>query len=154
MRTWALRFRGHSQAGVPPGRTGPIARAARVFPFVILAGVLAGIAQQNPMTPGGALRIDKLGEVTPVNQLPDANSRMTLQNQHARQANFAAANAERRKQIAADSANLLTLATELKTEIDKTDKNTLSLSVMRKAETIEKIARGLKEKMKLTVGAN
>jgi hypothetical protein len=65
-----------------------------------------------------------------------------------------AADAERRRQIAEDSAKLLKLATDLKAEVDKTSKDTLSLTVIRKADEIERLARGVKEKMKLTVGAN
>jgi hypothetical protein len=67
---------------------------------------------------------------------------------------FNAANAERRKQIADDSARLLALATDLKAEVDKSSKDTLSLPVVRKAEEIEKLAHAVKEKMKQTAGAN
>jgi hypothetical protein len=70
------------------------------------------------------------------------------------QQNFDAANTERRKQIADDSARLLKLATDLKTEVDKTTKDTLSLNVIRKADEIEKLAHSVKEKMKLTAGTN
>jgi hypothetical protein len=63
--------------------------------------------------------------------------------------NGEAANVERRKQIADDSARLLKMATELKAEVDKTTKDTLSLSVIRKADEIEKLAHAVKEKMKL-----
>ena len=66
----------------------------------------------------------------------------------------AAASEERRKQISEDSANLLKLATELKTEVDKTSKDTLSLTVIRKAGAIEKLAHDVKEKMKLSAGIN
>jgi hypothetical protein len=64
------------------------------------------------------------------------------------------ANAERRRQIADDAARLVTLATALKAEVDKTDKDTLSLTVIRKADEIEKLARTVKEKMKLSLGTN
>jgi hypothetical protein len=67
---------------------------------------------------------------------------------------YEAANAERKKKIAADSALLLKMATDLKAEVDKTNKDMLSITVIRKAEAIEKLARGVKEEMKLTVGAN
>jgi len=66
----------------------------------------------------------------------------------------AATSEERRKQISEDSANLLKLATELKTEVDKTSKDTLSLTVIRKAGAIEKLAHDVKEKMKLSAGIN
>ena len=67
---------------------------------------------------------------------------------------YAAANAERKKQITDDSAKLVLLATALKSEVDKTSKDTLSLTIIRQADEIEKLAHGVKEKMKLVAGAN
>jgi hypothetical protein len=46
----------------------------------------------------------------------------------------------RKQQIASECANLLKMATDLKTEVDKTTKDTLSLSVVRKAGAIEQLA--------------
>jgi hypothetical protein len=57
-------------------------------------------------------------------------------------------NAERQKKLVEDTAKLLALANELKAAVDKSDKNTLSLDVVRKADEIEKLARSVKEKMK------
>jgi hypothetical protein len=88
------------------------------------------------------------------NRLPDKNDQMQLNSDQARKQHFEAANAERKRQIADDTAKLLELATQLKTEVDKTSKDTLSINVIRKAESIEKLAKGVKEKMKLTVGAS
>jgi len=85
---------------------------------------------------------------------PDANAQMRMREESAKQQNFEAANAERKKQIADDTAKLLKLATDLKAEVDKTNKDTLSLGVIRKADEIEKLAHIVKEKMKLTVGSN
>jgi hypothetical protein len=87
------------------------------------------------------------------NQMPSVIQQMQMQEQQAKQKNYEAANAERKRQIAEDSANLLKLAVELKTEVDKTNKDVLSITVIRKADAIEKLARQVKEKMKLTVGA-
>ena len=72
----------------------------------------------------------------------------------ARNSNPNPANAARQKQLAADSAELLKLANELKTEVDKTNKDTLSLTVIRKAGEIEKLAHNVKEKMRLTASPN
>ena len=83
----------------------------------------------------------------------DANQQMELREQQAKKQDFAAANLERKKQISDDTAKLLKLATDLKSEVDKTTKDTLSLGVIRKADEIEKLAHNVKEKMKLTVGA-
>jgi hypothetical protein len=89
------------------------------------------------------------------NRLPDKNAQLQLQQQEqSKSASYVAANVERRKQISDDAAKLVELATELKKEVDKTDKDTLSINVIRKAEMIEKLAKGVKEKMKLTAGAS
>ena len=47
-----------------------------------------------------------------------------------------------------ETAKLLVLANELKAAVDKSDKNTLSLEVVRKADEIEKLAHSVKEGMK------
>lgn len=88
------------------------------------------------------------------NRVPDANAQMAMRDQQTKKANFDAANTERKRQIADDSARLLKLASDLKSEVDKTSKDTLSLGVIRKAEEIEKLAHAVKEKMKLTMSAN
>lgn len=88
------------------------------------------------------------------NRLPDANQQMEMREQQSKAQNYAAANAERKKQIADDSTKLLKLATDLKAEVDKTSKDTLSLNIIRKADEIEHLAHSVKEKMKLTTGGN
>ena len=87
-----------------------------------------------------------------LNRIPDNNQANDINSQQKQKDSFEAANAERKKQIADDSERLLKLATDLKTEVDKTSKDTLSISVIRKADAIEKLAHDVKEKMKLTVG--
>jgi hypothetical protein len=85
---------------------------------------------------------------------PDVNKQNDINDQQTKKDSFEAANAERKKQINDESAKLVKLAAELKTEVDKTDKDTLSIGVIRKADEIEKLAHDVKEKMKLTVGAS
>jgi hypothetical protein len=58
------------------------------------------------------------------------------------------ANKERQEGIKRDTDNLLKIATELKQYVDKSNENTLSVEVIRKAEEIEKLAHSVKEKMK------
>jgi len=58
------------------------------------------------------------------------------------------ADTERKKRLADESAHLLQLANDLKAEVDKTNKDMLSVAVIRKAEEIERLARSLKEKLK------
>lgn len=52
------------------------------------------------------------------------------------------------KQLADDTAKLLTLANELKAELDASSKDTLSLSVIKKAEQVEKLAHQVRDEMK------
>ena len=101
---------------------------------------VAGIAQQaslparpgstDPGRPGDSGR----------NEDPFAGK---IQEQQARSRNI-----DRQKHIVADTDKLLSLATELKQEVEKSDKNTLSLDVVKKADEIEKLAHSVKEKMK------
>lgn len=56
---------------------------------------------------------------------------------------------ERKDQLAADSAKLLKLATELKADVDKTTKDQLSIAVIKKADEVEKLARKVRDEMKM-----
>ena len=88
------------------------------------------------------------------NRPQDANAQMAMHAQPENKASVETASVERKRQLTEDSARLLKLATDLKTEVDKTSKDTLSLGVIRKAEEIERLARSVKEKMKLTMSAS
>ena len=57
-------------------------------------------------------------------------------------------NTQRQQQIVDDTTKLLQLAQQLKDEVDKSTKNTLSVSVIKKADEIEKLAKVVKEKMR------
>jgi hypothetical protein len=57
-------------------------------------------------------------------------------------------NIDRQKQLVEDTQKLLALANELKADVDKSTKDTLSLDVVKKADEIEKLAHSVKEKMK------
>jgi hypothetical protein len=55
---------------------------------------------------------------------------------------------EIRGKYGAETAHLLNLIQDLKTEVDKAGSNTLSLAALRKADEIQRVARDLKVKMK------
>lgn len=55
---------------------------------------------------------------------------------------------ERQKQLVADTDKLLSLTTALKEQVNESDKNILSIDMIRKAEEIEKLAHSIKERMK------
>ena len=125
----------------------PVKRGLSVG-LVLLVALFCAAQTSPPPNPNKPL-------ILPIaNREPDANDRMEMNDKQTKQKNFEAANIERKKQIADDSAALLKLAAELKLEVDKTNKDTLSLTVIRKADAIERLAHNVKEKMKLSVGAN
>ena len=55
---------------------------------------------------------------------------------------------ERVAALKVDTDKLLRLSIELKSYVDKSDENVLSLEVIRKAEEIEKLAKSVRDKMK------
>jgi len=57
----------------------------------------------------------------------------------------------KQKQLTDDTAKLQVLANELKAEMDKSNKDTLSLSVIKKAEAVEKLARKVEDEMKASL---
>ena len=57
-------------------------------------------------------------------------------------------NDDRQKRLVADTDKLLSLATDLKAQVDKSTKDTLSVDVIKKADEIEKLAHSVKERMK------
>lgn len=130
---------------------------SRTWSRMVLAllglAALAGFAQQGQQAP-------QQSSQTPQVLQPDRNWEagstlaIPVPNAQSPNPNLDAANIERRRQIADDSARLLKLATDLKVEVDKTTKDTLSLGVIRKADEIERLAHDVKEKMKLTQKAD
>jgi type VI protein secretion system component VasF len=116
---------------------------ARRFSLTMALGLLMsltvlGQVSQQP-TPRTSPRKDPFGD-------EDRPNDPMTQQLHEQQ--LKALNAQRQMQLVADTDKLLQLATELKTEVGKTDKETLSVTVIRKTEQIEKLAKSVREKMK------
>jgi hypothetical protein len=59
-----------------------------------------------------------------------------------------ARNVDRQKQLEQDTDKLLALAKALKEEVSKSNKDTLSVDVVKKAAEIEKLAKSVKDRMK------
>lgn len=123
--------------------------APLLFAFLFLRAGSAPAQQGGGMEPPN---VPKPIILPATNHPLDPNQVMQLRQQHEKTANYEAANIERKKQLNEDTAHLLALATELKAEVDKTNKDTLSLNVIRKANEIEKLAHDVREKMRLVVG--
>jgi hypothetical protein len=120
----------------------------------VMASTAYRVRSQSTPAPSQTQNFNKPILLPEANRLPDANAQMSMREQQDKKKTFEAANVERKRQISDDSARLLKLASDLKAEVDKTSKDTLSLAVIRKADEIEKLAHNVKEKMKLTVGSN
>jgi propanediol dehydratase small subunit len=111
----------------------------------------AAVLALSPVAGEGVLQDKPQPPVVPAPPLGAQSGSADLQ---VAQQNPSAVKAERQKQIADESAGLLKLATDLKTEVDKTTKDTLSLKVIRKAGEVERMARTMRESAKLPAGAN
>jgi hypothetical protein len=59
-----------------------------------------------------------------------------------------AANQQRQVEIRRDTEKMLQLTSELKDYLEKSGQNVMSMDAIKKAEQIEKLARGVKSKMK------
>ncbi len=116
---------------------------------------VAGNAQ-NGKTAGNAQSGDKAALPATADTAPGATTQAEQRDEKAGQQtgqqngqqNLDTPGAERRKQIADESSQLVALATDLKTEVDKTNRDMLSVAVIRKAEEIEKLAHNVKDKLK------
>jgi hypothetical protein len=118
---------------------------------VMAAAVLLA---QNASLPAKAPQKGKADQPAAAAQAAAAKGQAEHADKGKEQKGVSPAAATRKKQIADDSAELLKMATDLKAEVDKTNKDELSLAVIRKADAIEKLARSVKEQLKQTVGGS
>jgi hypothetical protein len=119
---------------------------------VLLTGAAQSGQQQPSTTPDKPSVTSEANQQPQANQTPDADDQeKPPEKQPAPQA-APTPGAEHKRQISDDSAKLLTLAMALKAEVDKTNKDMLSLDVIRKADEIEKLAHNVRDKMKVSVG--
>ncbi len=110
------------------------------FTALILCLPVAARAQQQtpPPTP-------------PVPMVPGVNPNGTEQDpalRHMTEQMSMRRNTQRQQQIVSDTAHLLQLAQQLNDDVSKSDKDQLSLSVVKDADEIEKLAKSIKEKMR------
>ena len=84
-------------------------------------------------------------QIPPLQQKPgrDDEARLRMEREMAKKVSQA-----RQADLKRDTEKLLRMATELKDYVDKTNENTLSVEVVKKAEEIEKLAHSVKDKMK------
>jgi hypothetical protein len=113
--------------------------------FLTLAMTLAcaasALAQTAP-TPADT------SEKAPDPKAPDSSDSVAKAPPAPAKAAVSTQEAERQAKIVADTDKLCQLIQELKVEVAKSSKDTLSLSVIKKAAEIEKLAKSLKERMR------
>lgn len=116
--------------------------ALALFVLLMTAGLAAQSSVQSPMQ--APIQIPRLGSAPGGNSDDrDNEQRAKLERDIAKKANR-----DRQAQLQRDTDSLLKLANELKQYVEKSNENTLSLDVVKKAEEIEKLAHSVKEKMK------
>jgi len=113
----------------------------------VLAGTLLFLAYSFPTTaqqvalPKQAQPPAHTGDINPPADADDARARIA----HDMEKKAAK---ERVAALKSDTDKLLKLSVELKSYVDKSDENVLSLDVIKKAEEIEKLAKSVRDKMK------
>ena len=80
--------------------------------------------------------------------LPGLDPDSTPMDAHRAEQQARLRNDDRQKRLVADTEKLLVLATDLKAQVDKSTKDTMSVDVIKKADEIEKLAHSVKERMK------
>lgn len=97
------------------------------------------------------LLLPALAQTSGSRQLPPDNPTMNDEDEARARINNDMAKKAAKERVAAlknDTDKLLKLSIELKTYVDKSDENVLSVDVIKRAEAIEKLARSVKDKMK------
>jgi hypothetical protein len=106
-------------------------RVYQAATVVILSAVSAGLSGQSATSPATGSVSPLSSAAAPVSPPATADMR-----------------SDRQKALAQQAQRLVDMATELKVQVDKTNKNILSLEVVRKAEEIETFAHHMKEQAK------
>lgn len=127
------------------GRSFPWLLPGAVVGFVLALGAFAQMTQPPSRPPKPLI-------VPDANPTPDANDRMIMEQNKVQDRNFSLANAQRRREMMKASDMLQTIAIALKAEADKPGPT--SENELRKAETIEKLAHIVKERMTITIAPN
>ncbi len=128
MRQRRLRLSGACQWDAPP-----------ICLIAVLAAIVASVGWAQQTGPGGAAPHTAPGMRDPD---PPAVSPQMMEQLTERR------NAERQKQLEADTEKLYVLAQQLRDEVAKSNKDQLSVTVVKKSEEIEKLAKSVKEKMR------
>lgn len=133
----------NDRLGEHKGRRGALPWDARCATIALFGATLLPVGQM-PMqngAPNGAGPSVKQGDLSGNHEESGVNARMQEQLADRR-------NSDRQKQLVADTEKLFVLAEQLRNEVAKSNKDQLSVPVVKKSEEIEKLAKAVKEKMR------
>jgi hypothetical protein len=111
--------------------------------MTLLIGIAAGQTGKDAAPQAGATSATDA-------QKPSVQNGKAVEGAAQKDAKAAPMSAEEQQQaqLVADTNKLYQLAQELRLEVAKSNKDTLSISVIKKATEVEKLARSLKERMR------
>ncbi len=122
------------------------------------AAVLVGVSGAGLLVGNGVVEAQRQGQPKPPPTLQNGPSTLPTLNQpplgpdpmhtHMDEERMKAMNDDRHKKLSADVDRLLALTNELKSDVDKANKDELSVQVIRKAAEIEKLAHDVQSRMK------
>jgi hypothetical protein len=119
-----------------------IAKFSRLLPAYLILGTLPACFASAQDTKAPATQSDQAPDQKPTDS-------STQKSEPAKPKDAATLREEERQaKIVADTNRLYEMVQELKAEVAKSSKDTLSLSVVKKAAEIEKLAKSLKERMR------
>ena len=112
----------------------------------VLTIAVVGVA----LITAGSMRVSS-GQMVPQQSVPWSNQMPAHMSQpdvirHMEQEKLRIA--ERQKRLEADTEKLVALTTALKAQVDESNKDILSVDMIKKAEEIEKLAHSVKERIK------
>jgi cytoskeletal protein RodZ len=127
-----------------------IARSTLATVLVLSLYCVAAQAQQkNPQQTGDAAQASQTQIPQPATKDDGAaTEQKASEHKTAEPAKPMTPEQARQAQLMADTQRLYQLTQELKAEVAKSNKDTLSLSVIKKADEVEKLARSVKDRMR------
>lgn len=135
-----------------PMRRLGISPITRVIAMAVVAMCITGAGplhsqqdQRAPSQPGGEAA---------TKTAPDGKDQMAMREDQSAKTSIDTAGSEQKREMNDDGMRLLKLATDLKAEVDKSSKDTLSVGVIRKADEIEKLAKSVRDKLKHSMNGN
>lgn len=132
--------------GAPPTSGFEASPIARVIAIAAVAMFLMSAGRLNPEQEQRAQSQTHVEAAA--KGAPDSKDHIAMREEQSAKTNVDTAGSDRKQQMNDDSIRLLKLASDLKAEVDKSNKDILSVGVIRKADEIEKLAKNVREKLK------